>query len=713
MKALIVAEKPSVAGDIAAALGGFTKSGGYYERDDLIITAAHGHLIKMDSANPDAKWVLEELPLLPKPFALTVIPGAENAIRTIGSLAARKDVASLINACDAGREGEWIFTLISDYIGNTKPIERMWPQSMTPASLVLAYETRYPASEKAGLEAAARSRAESDWLVGVNITRALTRSNVVARDTLFSAGRVQTPTLAMVVDREAAIVNFAPAKFYELEAEFCQQTEANLETVSWTAKLVDASTGRLCRFDSVSEIQEVTDAALKSISLNLPVEDEATTTFKKAPLLFDLTSLQRYANEKFGFSAARTLELAQALYEKHKVLTYPRTESAYLPDDYVNTVLATLAALPAAYAPLADTVLSNAWVAQTHRLFDGSKVTDHFAIVPNGAKPVSLDADEALLYNAVVLRFIAGFYPAAQIDVTTRTVLFESLCFRTAGRVLREAGWLAVYGDSGAGDVDSGEDAGTDKAPPLAALCGSVCFSNSFKQFEKTTTSPSRFTDSTLLGAMKNAGRNVADETSADALSECGLGTPATRAATIEELLTEQKGYLTRSKKFLVPTEKAISVISVLRSLGVDLLTRADLTGEWESRLALVEKGSLSRSVFMSGIVDSVESFVSVFKANAVPDDVPTDVDCVCGSSVLFDTKWSYKCPSCELSISKEIAGKKIVLGAVRDLVGKGRTKLMPGFVSKAKKPFNASLVLVGNKVEFDFEARVAAKAPV
>lgn len=711
MKALIIAEKPSVAGDIAAALGGFVKAGGNYERADLIITAAHGHLISMDSANPTEKWELANLPIIPQPFALTVIPGSENAIRTITTLANRNDVSSIINACDAGREGEWIFSLIIEYIGIKKPIERIWPQSMTPAALVLAFESRYPASQKAGLEAAARSRAESDWLVGVNITRALTRSNVVARDTLVSAGRVQTPTLAMVVDRENAILNFAPAKFYDVEASFCQKDDEGIDILcDWTAKLVDVETGKLLRFDSQAECLDATDEDWQESEDILPVVDEATTTFKKAPLLFSLTSLQRYANEKFEFSAARTLELAQALYEKHKVLTYPRTESAYLPDDYADTVLATLAALPGAYAPLADKVLSNAWVIPSHRLFDGSKVTDHFAIVPNGAIPASLDADEAALYNAVVLRFIAGFYPAAQIAVTTRTVMVQSLCFRTSGRVLKDAGWQAVYGGD-AGDEDDDKDSG--KAPPLAALCGAFCYSNALTSIERTTTPPSRFTDSTLLGAMQHAGRVVADEVFSDAISECGLGTPATRAATIEDLLSIQKGYLVRAKKFLVPSEKAMRLISVLRTLGVDLLTRPDLTGEWESRLALVEKGSLSRSVFMSGIVDSVESFCAIFKANAVSSDVATDVDCVCGASVLFDTKWSYKCPSCELAISKEIAGKKIVLGAVRDLVGKGRTKLMPGFISKAKKPFNASLVLVGNKVEFEFEARVAAKAPV
>ncbi len=701
MKALIIAEKPSVAGDIAAALGGFVKSGGSYERDDLIITAATGHLISMDSDQADEKWALANLPLIPEPFVLSVIPGSENTIRTIKALATRKDVGSLINACDAGREGEWIFTLIVDYIGVKKPIERMWFQTMTPGGLVAAYEARYPAAQKAGLEQSARSRAESDWLVGVNVTRALTCSNVVERGTFFSAGRVQTPTLAMVVDREAVIQNFAPAKFYEAEATFYQKDVEEDEVLcTWTGKLIDPETGKLRRFDSPKEYLDAVDNDWQNGNDIIPVSDEATTAYKKAPLLFDLTALQRFANEKFGFSAARTLELAQALYEKHKVLTYPRTESAYLPDDYAPTVLATLAALPGAYAPLAEKVLSNAWVEPAHRLFDGSKVTDHFAIVPNGSVPGKLDEDEALLYNAVVLRFIAGFYPAAEIAVTTRTVMVLSLCFRTKGKVIQDAGWMAVY------DGDAEED-DKEKEPPLAALHGDMCFSGGMSSIEKTTTPPLRFTDATLLGAMEHAGRVVSDEAFSDAIKEKGLGTPATRAATIEDLISEKKGYVERAKKYLVPTSKAIALVGVLRSLGIDLLTRPDLTGEWESRLAMVEKGELSRSVFMRGIVKSVADFCVIFKANAVSSDVATDVDCVCGVSVLFDSFKSYKCPSCELTVWKEIAGKKIVLGAVRDLVGKGRTKLMPGFFSsKSKKLFDAALVLDGKEVKFEFPPR-------
>ena len=534
-KTLIIAEKPSVANDIAKTLGGFTKHDEYFESDDYVLSSAVGHLVEI--AVPEeydvkrGKWSFANLPMIPPHFALNPIQKTESRLKVLNKLLKRKDVGALINACDAGREGELIFRLIVQYAKAKQPIKRLWLQSMTPGAIREAFGHLRDDTEMMPLADAARCRSEADWLIGINGTRAMTAFNSKEGGFyLTTVGRVQTPTLSIVVEREEKIKQFVSRDFWEVRGEFV--CAAGIYEGRWldTAFKKDENDPerRAERLWSQAAADSIVAACRGKIG---SVTEESKPTTSMAPGLFDLTSLQREANARFGFSAKNTLGLAQALYEKHKVLTYPRTDSRHLPEDYLATVKETMSTLAENnnYYQFAAQVLNNNWVKPNKRIFDNTKISDHFAIIPTTLAPKSLSEPEQKLYDLVTRRFMAIFFPAAEFLVTTRYTEVSGHQFKTEGKVLTNPGWLAVYGkeviDDKAGK--EGESSGT----LVAVAKGEKVKTESVVAHSLFTKPPARYSEATLLSAMEGAGKLIDDEELRDAMAGKGLGTPATRAA--------------------------------------------------------------------------------------------------------------------------------------------------------------------------------------
>lgn len=711
MTILIIAEKPSVAADIAAALGGFARRGSHFERPDAVVTAARGHLVTIGMAQADDPgFVLDKLPALPSPFVLTPTADGKGALSAIRELAYRPDVDLVVNACDAGREGELIFRLIMEYLRIRLPVQRMWLRTMTTAGIRQAFATRRTDAAMRSLADAARSRAEADWLVGINATRALTKANLVNAGELVAAGRVQTPTLAIVVDRENARLAFVPRPFWEVLA--------TLEVAAgrWQAKWFDPKQSPGVD-DSVRPDRVFDAAAAQSIvdrCRGVPpsaVSEDSKPVKRAPPRLFDLTTLQREANTKLGLSAARTLAIAQALYETHKVLTYPRTDSQHLPADYAPKVTDVMRRLPAPFSGLATMALQAGWVVGTHPIFDDEKISDHFAIIPTGKEPPEgLEADAAAVYAMVVRRFLAAFFPAAEYRETRRLATIAGEHFKATGRVLVTPGWLKVY------DGDLRIILGADSDDRLPAMVRGEPVKNvELTIREGRTTPPPRYTEATLLGAMETAGRLLEDDALAQAMKERGLGTPATRANTIEELLSDRKGYLKRSKKDLVPTPKAIQLVATLRRIGLEILVSPELTGGWEARLSAMERGSDNREAFMRDVTASVGLLVE--RVKAVATEAPAGGAaamaggkvlgaCYCKRGDLVEAPKSWTCRACGLTIWKEIAGRRLRQSELNALRSKGVTGVVDGFRSRAGKNFSAALQVSGAKVELVFPER-------
>ncbi|WP_370262625.1 DNA topoisomerase III [Limnobacter sp.] len=707
-KKLIIAEKPSVAADIARSLGGFTKKDDYFESDEYVLSSAVGHLVEIKA--PDefevkrGKWSFANLPVLPPHFDLSPIAKTESRLKVLNKLIKRKDVVGLINACDAGREGELIFRLIVQYAKSHKPVERLWLQSMTPAAIRQAFESLRSDSEMLPLADAARCRSEADWLVGINGTRAMTAFNSKEGGFyLTTVGRVQTPTLAIVVEREEKIRKFVARTYFEVKASF--GAKAGAYEGKWfdpDFKKGDDPEQRADRLWDEAKARAIVAACDGKPGT---VEEESKPTTQIAPQLFDLTSLQREANSRFGFSAKNTLGLAQALYEKHKVLTYPRTDSKALPEDYMGTVNQTLKAfvglerghIAGDYGQFCEQILKNNWVKPNKRVFDNTKISDHFAIIPTLQLPKALSEPEAKLYDLVVKRFLAVFFPAAEYNVTTRITTVEKHRFKTEGKVLVKPGWLAIYGRqaAAAGDdslvaVDAGEQVSTDDIA-LQTL---------------QTKPPARYSEATLLSAMEGAGKLVDDDELRDAMGTKGLGTPATRAAIIEGLLNEK--YLVREERALVPTAKAFQLLTLLRGLDVEELTMPELTGEWEYKLSRMEKGELSREEFMREIKKITETIVDRAK-NYTEDTIPGDyatlkTPCPNCGAVVKENYRRFACTSCEFSISKIPGGRQFEVHEVETLLRERELPMLDGFRSKMGRPFAAALRLSSDhKLEFDF----------
>ena len=713
-KTLIIAEKPSVANDIAKSLGGFTKHDEYFESDDYVLSSAIGHLVEI--AAPEeydvkrGKWSFANLPMIPPHFALNPIQKTESRLKLLNKLLKRKDVGEIINACDAGREGELIFRLIVQYAKAKQPVKRLWLQSMTPGAIRDAFGHLREDDDMLPLADAARCRSEADWLIGINGTRAMTAFNSKEGGFyLTTVGRVQTPTLSIVVEREEKIKQFVPRDFWEVRAEFV--CAAGVYEGRWldTAFKKDETDPekKAERLWSKAAAESIV-AACRGKPGNVTEESKPSTSM--APALFDLTSLQREANARFGFSAKNTLGLAQALYEKHKVLTYPRTDSKHLPEDYLPTVKQTLESLGESnnYYPLSAQILNNNWVKPNKRIFDNTKISDHFAIIPTGQWPKSLSEPEQKLYDLVVRRFFAVFFPAAEYLVTTRFTEVSGHQFKTEGKILTQPGWLTVYGKE-AIDPNAKEGEGNGTLVPVAK--GEKVKTDKIDGNALVTKPPARYSEATLLSAMESAGKLVDDEELRDAMAGKGLGTPATRAAIIEGLLNEK--YLIREGRELIPTAKAFQLMTLLRGLGVAELTAPELTGEWEFKLAQMERGGISREAFMREIAQMTQTIVKRAKEydnDTIPGDYATlKTPCPNCGSVVKENYRRFACTKCEFSISKTPGGRQFEVAEVEDLLTNRTIGPLQGFRSKMGRPFAAILKISrdeeiqNHKLEFDF----------
>ncbi|MCU0804254.1 MAG: DNA topoisomerase III [Burkholderiales bacterium] len=703
-KKLIIAEKPSVAADIARALGGFTRHGDYFESDDYVLSSAIGHLVEI--AAPDeyevkrGKWSFANLPVIPPHFDLRPIERTEDRLKLLTRLIKRKDVSTLVNACDAGREGELIFRLIAQHAGTKKPIERLWLQSMTPAAIREGFESLRSDREMQGLADAATCRSESDWLVGINGTRAMTAFN--SKDGGFyktTVGRVQTPTLAVLVERERRIKEFVARDYWEVIGTFTGK--GGEYTGRWfDERFVRDPADEHVRAERLWDQARAEAIRDKCVGKPGVVTEESKPSTQSAPLLYDLTSLQRDANGRFGFSARNTLGLAQALYEKHKVLTYPRTDSRALPEDYLGTVKKTLqmlsdkAGTTRAFAPFAAQVLKEGWIRPNKRIFNNEKISDHFAIIPTLQAPKNLSEPEQKLYELVVKRFLAAFYPAAEFLVTTRITRVEDEPFKSEGRVMVNAGWLSVYG----------KEAEDKDAPTLAPVPDGKVKTASVAVKADQTRPPARYTEATLLSAMENAGKLVDDEELAEAMKEKGLGTPATRAAIIEGLIFED--YVHRNGRELQPTAKAFDLLYALSRFGIDELRSPELTGDWEFKLKQMEHGRLRREEFMDHIVETTRDLVDRIKRGTSIDEPIATLGAPCpkcGGKVHENYK-KFQCEKCDFSMWKVIASRRVENEEAEQLFRDRAIGPLQNFRSRMGRPFAAMLKLKDDfGVELDF----------
>jgi DNA topoisomerase-3 len=712
MKSLVIAEKPSVAADLARALGKVPKKGDVYENDDWVISSAVGHVVELEMPEDIDKkkygfWRLETLPIIPEKFGLKPIEDSKEKFSLLKKLLARKDIDQVINACDAGREGELIFVYLYQLAKAKQPVKRAWMQSMTTDGIQKAFAKLRDGSELSGLADAARCRSESDWLIGINGTRALTKRMFGSKaGNVASVGRVQTPTLAIVYTRELEIRNFKPRAFWRLTANF-EITQGTYEGVYQKPSFKKDAANDHDRADRLWE-QASAEAVLADCQRHptATVRDEKKPTTQASPRLYDLTTLQREANGRFGLSARRTLQIAQALYERHKLITYPRTDSRALPEDYAATVRETMQALSGDLSTHAAKVVQSGWIRPGNKkIFNNAQISDHFAIIPTTAEPKSLDEMEAKVYDMIARRFVATFYPEAQFDVTTRiSTIAGKHDFKTEGKVLTEAGWLAVYGKSAALDeeVPEGKKEATGSSKPLPALAPADAAKAKTLDavlHAEATRPPPRYTEATLLSAMEGAGKLVEDEDMAEAMKERGLGTPATRADTIDGLINQK--YMERAQRELVPTPKAESLLQFLAAVKAEALTSPAMTGDWEFKLRQMEQGRVKRDAFMKeviaqtvGIVERVKGFEEN-ESNSRTTDIVSPTD----GKPMFETLRGYKSQDDTLMIYKVIAGRKIEEAEVRQLVTTGEVGPLDGFVSpRSGARFAAKLRIVDNE---------------
>jgi DNA topoisomerase-3 len=728
-KTLVIAEKPSVGNDLARVLPGpFEKRTGAGEKTarslegpDHVITWAVGHLVQL--AEPDEyddkfkKWRMADLPIVPRHFKLVVRDErSEKQMKVVRDLLKRDDIEHVINACDAGREGELIFTYLYEYLKSDKPVQRLWLNSMTNEAMRDAFGNLREGEDLDALRDAAKSRSEADWIVGMNATRAATIRLRSSFDGAVSLGRVQTPTLAIIARREEEIRAFKPEKYWLVDAAFEADGARRYEG--------RFHAGAQPRLKSAAEAQAIVEAVRGTRGEVTKLEK--TKRKERAPLLYDLTSLQRDANTRFGFSARRTLAAAQRCYEDHKALTYPRTSSRYLTSDMVGEIKPT-----AGHVGRRDEYRKAAQYVQSldllplGRVVDNAKVGDHHAIIPTNSQHDlgRMNEDDRKIYDLVARRFLAVFHPEAEFENTRVETTVATHVFRTRGKVLLVAGWRGVYGEltegeSAAGDDDEGRD---QQLPRLER--GEAVDTRDAEALEKETKPPRRYSDASLLGAMETAGKLVDDEAMREAMKESGIGTPATRAAIIERLI--DVGYVERDGRALVATEKGINVV---RLLGEHPLTSPALTGDWEHRLAAIEEGTERREKFMDdiakfagetvGVLDTTLKDVRIPRANLGPCPV-------CGNDIVENRKgyscWSREDPGCGFVIWKAKAGKQLPAAAARELIAKGFTSApVTGFKGRSGRSFRARLALQQGaeeearwRVEFDEPwAKEGAKAP-
>src|SRR5438270_10895085 len=698
-KSLIIAEKPSVANDIARALGGFHKEGDHFESDKYVVSSALGHLVEL--ALPSeldvkrGKWSFANLPIIPEEFLLKPIEKTKARFKMLKKLMKRDDVDLLVNAFHAGREGELIFRYLVKLSGVKKPIQRLWLQSMTADSIRDAFNHLRTDEEMVPLSKAAVCRSESDWLVGINGTRAMTAFNNRAGGfQLTPVGRVQTPTLGILAEREDKIHQFKARSYYEVFGDF--EVQAGSYRGRWFredfAKDGDED-ARAERIWDKATAEEIKNRCLGKTGI---ATEERKPTTQAPPLLYDLTSLQRDANGR-GFSAKRTLQIAQQLYERFKVITYPRTDSRFLPEDYIPTVKATLSKID---NPHARAVLDKHWVKDSKRIFNNAKISDHFAIIPTGTAPHGLDEVQQKIYDMIVRRFISGFFPSAQFEVTTRITRVEKDAFRTDGKIIKDPGWLAVYGREAASEQEGGESLVAITPNEAAKVLDIEIAPNE-------TMPPARFSEATLLSAMEGAGKLVEDEELREAMREKGLGTPATRSAIIEGLIHD--GYVHRQGRELIATAKGLALITLLRGIGATELCSPEMTGEWESKLKRMQKGAMKRNDFMADIKKFTREIVEKaknFEGDSVSGDFELlDVKCPkCGGGPFDESYRTFKCRSCGLIVWKTMAGRLFERSELEKLLTEKQVGPLEGFRSKVGRKFNATVKLSEDfKPAFDF----------
>ena len=700
-KTLIIAEKPSVAGDIVKALPGtFKRSKTHYESNDYIVSYAIGHLVSIgfpEEIDPKfQKWSLDNLPILPETFPLTVLPNTRSQYNALSKLIRRRDVDVIVNGCDAGREGELIFKYILKKAFTKsvagKSIRRLWLQSMTLNAIREGLSNLRDNDEMLPLEDTALCRSEADWLIGINATRALTSFN--SRHGGFRktpCGRVQTPTLSLLVKREAERRAFKPTDYWELHATF------NCESISYEGIWIDTGfkkdpalphgrRNRLWDKDKAAAI------VTKCTGKEATVEETSKKSSQSAPSLYDLTMLQREANSRFGFSAKNTLGLAQALYERHKVITYPRTDSRCLPEDYLPTVKKVVARQQQwQYGRFAGEALQKGYLKKSKRIFNNKKISDHFAIIPTAGLPGNLSEPELKIYQMIVQRFLAVFFPAAIFHKTRRLSVVEQETFLTEGKILVEPGWKAIYGaKAGAGD-----------ATTLQALPeGKPVLCREIEQQEHATKPPPRFSEATLLSAMEHSGKLIDDEELAEAMKERGLGTPATRAAIIEKLLGEK--YIVREQRELVPTGKAFELLALLEAREIDVLASPELTGEWEYKLSQILKGTMTREQFMNEIRDKTAEIVTKVKGGDGPVRREASFSPV-DDRRFYETATAYESEDNTLMIRKVLGGRIMEEEEIVRLIRGETLGPYSDFRSKKGKPFTASVRIHESKVDFQF----------
>ncbi len=726
-KTLIIAEKPSVGEDLARVLPGpFKKKAGVGEKrvralegPDHIISWAVGHLVSL--ADPDQydekfkKWRMADLPIVPAKFKLIVRDErSQKQMKVVREYLRSDEVDQVINACDAGREGELIFAYLYEKAGSTKPVERLWLSSMTEKAMREALENLRPASEFERLEEAARSRSEADWIVGMNATRAATIRLRSSFDGAVSLGRVQTPTLAILTRREEEIRAFIPEAYWLVDAKFKTDDGRKYEG--------RFHAGAKPRIDTQATADEIV-AAVKGQRGSITKLDKTKRTEKPA-MLYDLTSLQRDANTRFGFSAKRTLGAAQRCYDEHKALTYPRTSSRYLTSDMVDQIKPTAEQVgrAAEYTKAADYV-TGLDLLPLSRVINDEKVDDHHAIIPTNDthKLDKMGADDRKIYDLVARRFLAIFHPDAEFENTRVETTVAEHVFRTRGKVLIIPGWRGVYGEMAEGDgTKADEDEGRDQTLPKLEK-GEEPDTTEVEALEKETKPPRRYSDASLLGAMETAGKLVDDDELREAMKESGIGTPATRAAIIERLI--DVGYIEREGRALVPTEKGMNVI---RLLDGHPLTEPALTGEWEHRLGQIQEGTETRKKFMADIAEFAVGTVNEIDTKLKDVKIPRAKlgPCpVCGADIIENRKgyscWAREDPGCGFVIWKGKVGKQLTAPIARELIATGRTeKQIAGFKGRSGRSFRAKLALQQSeegkwRVEFDEAwAKEGAKAP-
>lgn len=730
-KSLVLTEKPSVAADIAKALGGFEKLGEYYESKDFVITWAVGHILELfapEDIDPKFKrWLIQDLPIIPERFSYKPKTGQEKRLEVIKTLSVRKDIDHFVNACDAGREGELIFREVYDYCQVSTRISRLWLQSMTANAIRTEFKKLRDGKEFAALADAARCRSESDWLIGMNVTRAMTRrlATRAKRGEAWSIGRVQTPTLALVVKREMEVLAHRAEPYWSLEATF--STPTHEYSASWFDPEFkkpqhsddDENVGVREKDDRIFS-KEALNSVLKELESqksNTLATETRKDSKETAPQLFDLTLLQREANRRFGMSASRTLQAAQRLYEKHKLLTYPRTDARYLPEDYVDVCVDIIKGFAKASLPQSSVCaqIVKKGLLNQDRIFNNKEISDHFAIIPTGEWPSTpLEGDDARIFELVLKRFLAAFMPHAVWAKVERITRVGGQSFRTRVQDLQVPGWREVYGldseeESRLPSLDSANITPKANGQYPVEMLGAV-------QNESLTRPPSRLNEAKLLFLMEHCGKSLDDDNMAEALREKGIGTPATRAEVIENLVAKE--YMGRVGRYLKPTVKGIRLVDIVGRIPVSLLASVELTGEMEYDLKLMEKGKKSRRDFMSSMINFTQEMVSKtkeFDYNALYEkDSALGLCQCCKSAQVVETFWSYRCTNkeCEFNVWKEKNQRYIDRTVMADVL-KGNLVGPLEFHSNGGNPFVAWLGTAGTGIMlFDEAGKAMETAP-